>query len=320
MATVSFQFTSVAETGVTATLNQQGSPAQPAAKPNQTAAAPQDTVTISRPIPLDPLVPLLFGLGQDYSYSGEVNTGGNTNGNNTAAGNNQTQAPAAPPTLPPNPPVTVGAPASAAVNVPALNPPGTDDATAANTTTNAAAAAQATPDQELAQLDQTLQQLGIEPQSISLFNRMAMLLYAQDPAAVKNLVDALQTADQQLGQLAGLANSTAAANQPAAQTAQDLAQLLPTAQAQTQAQNTAAANNFEIVAAQLNFTEIQGTLTTEGAGNNGSGGAAAQPAQTTAQFEELQLSFAALEVQGTEATQNTTQNTNAQGPALNVST
>ena len=55
-----------------------------------------------------------------------------------------------------------------------------------------------TPLAELAQLDHTLQQIGIDPQSISLFNRMAMLLYANDPAALKMLVQTLQSDAQQL--------------------------------------------------------------------------------------------------------------------------
>ena len=55
-----------------------------------------------------------------------------------------------------------------------------------------------TPLAELAQLDHTLQQIGIDPQSISLFNRMAMLLYANDPAALKMLVQTLQSGAQQL--------------------------------------------------------------------------------------------------------------------------
>ncbi|MGH9574767.1 MAG: hypothetical protein ACRD40_14715 [Candidatus Acidiferrales bacterium] len=55
-----------------------------------------------------------------------------------------------------------------------------------------------TPLAELAQLNHTLQQIGIDPQSISLFNRMAMLLYANDPAALKMLVQTLQSGVQQL--------------------------------------------------------------------------------------------------------------------------
>lgn len=55
-----------------------------------------------------------------------------------------------------------------------------------------------TPIAELAQLDDTLQQMGVNPQSISLFNRMAMVLYANDPAALRVLVQTLQSGAQQL--------------------------------------------------------------------------------------------------------------------------
>jgi len=55
-----------------------------------------------------------------------------------------------------------------------------------------------TPIAELAQLDDTLQQMGIDPQSISLFSRMAMLLYANDPAALRVLVQTMQNGAQQL--------------------------------------------------------------------------------------------------------------------------
>ena len=68
------------------------------------------------------------------------------------------------------------APASATVNPPNLN----------------AANAAVTPDQQLQVLDQALQQLGIDPESISLFNRLAMLLYANDPEALQQFIQQLQ--------------------------------------------------------------------------------------------------------------------------------
>jgi hypothetical protein len=65
------------------------------------------------------------------------------------------------------------------------------NATASNSTSNSQ-----TPNAELAQLDSTLQEIGVNPQSVSLFNRMAMLLYANDPAALRMLVQTLQTGAQ----------------------------------------------------------------------------------------------------------------------------
>ena len=304
MATVLFQLTSVAETAVTENVNQQGNAPQPAQNTNPNAAAPQDIVTISSRIPPEPLIPFAVPV---TPFPGFLNAGGAGGGNNAAVAGNGAQEQAAPATLPPNPPIAPGAPSPQVVNVPAINPPGTDDAAVSNAITNTAiAATQQTPDQELAQLNQTLQQLGIDPQSITLFNRMAMLAFAQNPEALRNLVNQLQSADQQLNQLAALANSnaTSAANQPASQAQ---------AQAPAPAQNTAA---LDAVATQLNFTEVQGAITSEALATGANTGAV-QPAQSTAQFQELQLSFSALEIQGTAAAQNAG-NTAAQGQTINV--
>ncbi len=84
-----------------------------------------------------------------------------------------------------------------------------------NVNTGPTTATADTPLAELAQLDRTLQQIGIDPQSISLFNRMAMLLYANDPAALKMLVQTLQSgAQQMLGDPgAGMANVSEAQSQ-----------------------------------------------------------------------------------------------------------
>ncbi len=94
-----------------------------------------------------------------------------------------------------------------------------------------------TPMAELAQLDDTLQQMGIDPQSISLFNRMAMLLYANDPAALRVLVQTMQSGAEQLtaanssGQNNGGATGTQAANSTSPRG------LLPAQAQSTQAQN-----------------------------------------------------------------------------------
>lgn len=68
-----------------------------------------------------------------------------------------------------------------------------------SSSTSSTASSSDTPLAELAQLDATLQQMDINPQSISLFNRMEMLLYANDPAALRELVQTLQQGTQQIG-------------------------------------------------------------------------------------------------------------------------
>ena len=83
-----------------------------------------------------------------------------------------------------------------------------------------------TPIAELAQLDDTLQQMGVNPQSISLFNRMAMVLYANDPAALRVLVQTLQSGAQQLtGSNSG--NTTNGANASDGQNASSSLPFLP---------------------------------------------------------------------------------------------
>lgn len=87
-----------------------------------------------------------------------------------------------------------------------------------------------TPLAELSQLDDTLQQMGINPQSISLFNRMAMVLYSNDPAALRVLVQTLQSGAQQ--QTAN--NSGVAANGTNTSEPQDASSTLPSPPQQPQ--------------------------------------------------------------------------------------
>jgi hypothetical protein len=120
-------------------------------------------------------------------------------------------------------------------------PPATqlpDPAAAALANGNATGSAQTTGNtsqQELQQLDQTLQQLGINPQSISLFNRLALLLYANDPAALQQFVQQLQKGVQDVGE-GNSAVTPGTQNQPQAQAqtqAQSLSQNQDSASAQT---------------------------------------------------------------------------------------
>ncbi len=217
------------------------------------------------------------------------------------------------------------APAAAADNAAKAAPNAAANAanTAANTANTAASAAApaangnfTTPQQQLQQLDQSLQQLGINPQSIPLFNRMAMLLYANDPAALRLLVQTLQTAATQQGAgqaSTATANAAANANQAAAQEllpaatpatpgqaaphppAVAPAQTQPAAQTQppSQAQTGQTAEQIDVIAAQINFTEVQATLQpAHGAANQ-----TAQASPLTVQIEQLQIAFQAIEVQ-----------------------
>jgi hypothetical protein len=181
-------------------------------------------------------------------------------------------------------------------------------ATANNAGTAATAATSQTPvQQQLQQLDQVLQQLGINPQSISLFNQLAMLIYDNNPAELLQFVQALQgLAPQALTQTGG--NAAATANQTQTQNAVP-AQNQNAAPAQTQNQNTGAIQ-VEAVAVEVNITEAQGTLQIGGAASPtpqaGTQPTAAPNTQNNTlalQFQELQLSFGAVgvEANGTQA-------------------
>ncbi|MGA7060544.1 MAG: hypothetical protein WBY69_04955 [Candidatus Acidiferrales bacterium] len=70
---------------------------------------------------------------------------------------------------------------------------GTNPANAAANSANSAAATRATaPEETLQQLDQELQRLGINPQDISLMNRMSLLLWVNDPVALRQFVQGMQ--------------------------------------------------------------------------------------------------------------------------------
>ena len=55
-----------------------------------------------------------------------------------------------------------------------------------------------TQKQQLQQLDQTLRQLGIDPQSISVFNQLAMLFYSSNPSDLQQFVRQVQLAAQKV--------------------------------------------------------------------------------------------------------------------------
>ncbi|HEY7826148.1 MAG TPA: hypothetical protein VIC00_04945, partial [Candidatus Acidoferrales bacterium] len=214
-----------------------------------------------------------------------------------------------------------------------------------------------TQQQELAQLDQILQRMGVDPQSISIFNQLAMLLYVNDPVALQQFISALQGAVPQSAiqpaaavAAAGAAQTQALAQNPAPpSTAPQTAGQTPAAnQGQQQAGNGTA---VEALAFQATFAEVQvapagngatnqGTVHSHGAHHHhGRGNSAAANANTgnvqgnqensnaqnggyTLQFQELQLSFAAIGIEGgTSQAKPLTRAAAAgggQGQALNV--
>ena len=173
---------------------------------------------------------------------------------------------------------------------------------AENTTTPASL----TQQEQLEQLDRVLRQLGINPQSISLDNRLALIKSANDPPALLNLVRTLgvrnesATASAQVGVLNAnnLSNPVPAGTQAQAPVQSESQAQPPTAfPAPPQGSGPPAASGFE--------TTLQASP-----GQAPSVGQNASVSIAAAQFQELQAAF-----QGTDA-QNPTSSTTA--PSLNI--
>jgi hypothetical protein len=96
--------------------------------------------------------------------------------------NFQSPAPPAPRAFPPAPAQTTNSPAQ-------LTP-------ASNATTTPTAAPTLSQQEQLAQLDRVLERLGINPQSLSLDNRLALIKSANDPPALLTLVRSLGVLNQ----------------------------------------------------------------------------------------------------------------------------
>lgn len=257
MGALTIQPLSVLQETVNENPAQQSAPSVPSPDSNlaQSGGAPQDTV-------------ILTGKGAETQLSGGGSGGSQSQqaalffatqniflGQGNQDENRSPQQVQAPPI--PNQAKTPGAPQQAAAN-------GSGDSPSNGSS--------ATPQQQLATLDQTLQRLGINPQSISLFNRMELLLYASDPAALRVLVQGLQGGAQQQGQ--GSAGSSAANQTQAA------AQLQSTAQASGASAQDSASTQFAQQTVQPQQTSQQsglevpavngapGSATTQGQGIN----------------------------------------------------
>lgn len=357
MASIAFQPGTAPIEALTGSPGQQPAPGAPTTNPNQAqnAPAPQDTVVLTGKTSETVLngenqngaqvqeAAVFFSMREMFIGQGNAPTGAPQPPPETAA---QTEAPesqkaavqAGTQTTPTN------------TSDPAIAAAVAANAQAGGTAADPAGAGPTTPQQQLQQLDQTLQQLGINPQSISLFNRMAMLLYANDPAALRVMVQEVQGAGQQGG--ATGANG-ASGNQQTAQTQAQAQALLqssgqappanpPQSQAQTQAaapapapdQNANSAGDApsELAIAQFTFNQTQAAVQENGAANQGSqsnqpaanyaNGAATTNAASnnaTVQFERLQFTFSDVAIQESQpAGQNGASNSTGQGQVLNV--
>jgi hypothetical protein len=143
-----------------------------------------------------------------------------------------------------------------------------------------------TQQEQLAQLDRVLKQLGISPQSISLDNRLALIKSANDPPALLNLVRTLGVLDEATsGQISApsannLSNPVPAGNQSQAPAQNEFqAQPQPASTAPLQSSSRPAGSAFESISLGAGGAAPPSTIQASVASN------------AAAQFQELQAVF-----------------------------
>jgi len=179
------------------------------------------------------------------------------------------------------------------------------------TTTPTSAPSAAPPPQTLQQLDRVLQQLGIDPQSLSLISREGMLNWVNDPAALRQIVQNVQTAanSSQQNAAAGAANPTLSTTQRSVASANQNQIQAPTQkQPQAPAQGMIPASDNSSVASSANTNASSQSAAT-----------AQQNVTAVMQFQKLQDSFAPDAGQATPPAANPSDPATPQGQLLNVS-
>jgi hypothetical protein len=220
--------------------------------------------------------------------------------------------------------IAISAPSAAAANAIAASaaqtasgtqsPDATATAGAGATASPRTAPSTAPPPQTLQQLDRVLQQLGIDPQTLSLISREGMLNWVNDPAVLRQIVQNVQSAanSSQANDAVGAANPTrittqlsiASANQNQIQP--QMQNQLQTSVRQTNPASGSPPSSSAVSSASTNALDQ-------------SAAAAQQNATAVMQFQELQESLApggGLETQPASSAGDTP---TPQGQLLNVS-
>src|SRR5271154_747279 len=220
-----------------------------------------------------------------------------------------------PPSQDPGAAVETSAPTPAAVNATAISagqsPVAAATANADAAASSASASSAAPAQQTLQQLDRVLQQLGIDPQTLSLISREGMLNWVNDPAALRQIVQNVQAAasTSQQNDAVGAANPTRSAAQSSVASAnQDQIQPQTLSQPQAAAQETNPASGSTSTASSANTNAL-----------NQSAATAQQNATAVMQFQKLQDSLAPSGAAETQPAANTGGTPTAQGQLLNVS-
>ena len=220
-----------------------------------------------------------------------------------------------PPSQDPGAAVETSAPTPAAVNATAISagqsPVAAATANADAAASSASASSAAPAQQTLQQLDRVLQQLGIDPQTLSLISREGMLNWVNDPAALRQIVQTVQSAanSAQANGAIGAANPAENTTQRAISGAnqnQLASQTQYLMQAPAQAANLASSNASP--AGSANTNALQQSAAT-----------AQQNAAAVMQFQQLENSLAPSGVQETQPAPNPNGSATPQGQLLNVS-
>jgi hypothetical protein len=204
-------------------------------------------------------------------------------------------------------PAAVNAIASSATQSPVAAATANAEAAASSASASSAAPAQ----QTLQQLDRVLQQLGIDPQTLSLISREGMLNWVNDPAALRQIVQTVQSAanSAQANGAVGAANPAQNTTQRAISGAnqnQVASQTRNLTQAPAQAANLASSNASP--AGSANTNALQQSAAT-----------AQQNAAAVMQFQQLENSLAPSVVPETQPPANPSGSSTPQGQLLNVS-
>src|SRR5271170_440898 len=177
---------------------------------------------------------------------------------------NTAAASATPPTIQNNAPAAAAAPPAQAT-AGSQSPVATATANADPTVMTPSASSTAPAQQTLQQLDRVLQQLGIDPQTLSLISREGMLNWVNDPAALRQIVQNVQAAastSQQNGAV-GAANPTRSAAQASVASAnQNQIQSQTLSQPQAAAQETNSASGSTSTASSANTNALDQSAAT----------------------------------------------------------
>lgn len=170
----------------------------------------------------------------------------------------------------------------------------------------------APPPQTLQQLDRVLQRLGVDPESLGLISKQGMDSWVSDPAALRQIVQNLQSAAN-----SSRHNAAAGAASPDRNTAQQAIDSANQTQVQSQTQSHPQASAQETNPGSGSSSEVSSTNANA---LDQSAATALQNAAAAIQFQKLQDSFAPGTTPETQPAASSGNTSTPQGKLLDVST